>query len=89
MIFGGPFGMFENGVNGQLWSRYPDVKFQQATGLQVKKNQSEYFGAGEDTIYLSGMAAGAALRTDRSATSSRSGFPRSCATSTRSPSARR
>ena len=26
--------------------------------LQVKPNQSEYFGAAEDTIYLSGMAAG-------------------------------
>ena len=62
MIFGCSFGMFENGVNGQLYSKYPDVKFEQATGLQVKKNQSEYFGAGEDTIYLSGMAAGAATK---------------------------
>lgn len=62
MIFGCSFGMFENGVNGQLYSRYPDVLFEQATGLQVKKNQSEYFGAGEDTIYLSGMAAGAATK---------------------------
>jgi basic membrane protein A and related proteins len=62
MIFGCSFGMFENGVNGQLYSRYPDVLFEQATGLQVKKNQSEYFGAGEDTIYLSGMAAGAASK---------------------------
>lgn len=62
MIFGCSFGMFENGVNGQLYSRYPDVLFEQATGLQIKKNQSEYFGAGEDTIYLSGMAAGAASK---------------------------
>ena len=62
MIFGCSFGMFENGVNGQLYSKYPDVLFEQATGLQVKKNQSEYFGAGEDTIYLSGMAAGAATK---------------------------
>lgn len=60
MIFGCSFGMFENGVNGQLYKKYPDVLFEQATGLQIKKNQSEYFGAGEDTIYLSGMAAGAA-----------------------------
>ena len=36
--------------------------FEQATGTQIKKNQSEYFGAGEDTIYLSGMAAGAAIK---------------------------
>ncbi len=62
MIFGCSFGMFENGVNGQLYSKYPDVLFEQATGLQIKKNQSEYFGAGEDTIYLSGMAAGAATK---------------------------
>jgi basic membrane protein A len=62
MIFGCSFGMLENGVNGQLYSKYPDALFEQATGLQIKKNQSEYFGAGEDTIYLSGMAAGAASK---------------------------
>lgn len=62
MIFGCTYGMFENGVNGQLYKKYPDVLFEQATGLQIKKNQSEYFGAGEDTIYLSGMAAGAASK---------------------------
>jgi basic membrane protein A len=62
MIFGCSFGNFENGVNGQLYQKYPDVLFEQATGLQIKKNQSEYFGAGEDTIYLSGMAAGAASK---------------------------
>jgi basic membrane protein A len=62
IIFGCTFGMFENGVNGQLYKKYPDVLFEQATGLQIKKNQSEYFGAGEDTIYLSGMAAGAASK---------------------------
>ncbi len=65
MIFGCSFGMFENGVNGQLYNKYPDVKFEQATGLQIKKNQSEYFGAGEDTIYLSGMAAGAASKNNQ------------------------
>ena len=62
MIFGCSFGNFENGVNGQLYKKYPDVLFEQATGTQIKKNQSEYFGAGEDTIYLSGMAAGAASK---------------------------
>src|SRR6185437_9743368 len=53
MIFGCSFGQLENGVNGQLYAKYPEVLFEQATGLQIKKNQSEYFGAGEDTIYLS------------------------------------
>lgn len=62
MIFGTSFGMFELGVNGQLYAKYPKVLFEQATGLQIKPNQSEYFGAGEDTIYLSGMAAGAATK---------------------------
>jgi basic membrane lipoprotein Med (substrate-binding protein (PBP1-ABC) superfamily) len=62
MIFGTSFGMFELGVNGQLWQKYPNIKFEQATGTQVEKNQSEYFGAAEDTIYLSGMAAGAATK---------------------------
>ena len=54
--------MFELGVNGQLWQKYPKVIFEQATGTQVKKNQAQYFGAAEDTIYLSGMAAGAATK---------------------------
>ena len=62
MIFGCSFGIFENGVNGQLYKKYPDMIFEQATGPQIKKNQAEYFGAGEDTIYLSGMAAGAACK---------------------------
>ncbi len=31
-------------------------------GQQIEPNQSEYFGAAEDTIYLSGMAAGAATK---------------------------
>jgi basic membrane protein A len=62
MIFGTSFGEFELGVNGQLYSKYPKVLFEQATGTQIKPNQSEYFGAAEDTIYLSGMAAGAATK---------------------------
>ncbi len=62
MIFGCSFGNFSNGVNGQLYAKYPDVLFEEATGTQIKKNQAQYFGAGEDTIYLSGMAAGAASK---------------------------
>jgi basic membrane protein A len=62
MIFGTSFGMFSFGVNGQLWQKYPKVIFEEATGSQVEKNQAQYFGAAEDTIYLSGMAAGAATK---------------------------
>jgi len=40
----------------------PDVKFEMATGTIVQKNMAEYYGAGEDAIYLSGIAAGAATK---------------------------
>ncbi|MFN2629804.1 MAG: BMP family ABC transporter substrate-binding protein [Gaiellaceae bacterium] len=43
-------------------AKYPDVKFEMATGTVQKANLAEYFGAGEDAIYLSGMAAGAATK---------------------------
>ena len=89
MIVGCSFGMFENGVNGQLYKKYPDVLFEQATGTQIKKNQSEYFGAGEDTIYLSGWRRGPRARRGLSATSSRSAFPRSCVIRTHLRSVRR
>jgi basic membrane protein A len=38
------------------------VKFEQATGTDTASNLSEYFGAAEDTVFLSGMAAGAATK---------------------------
>ena len=58
LIFGTSFGFF----NKQLAAKYPDVLFEQATGTDLAKNLSEYFGRAEDTIYLSGMAAGAATK---------------------------
>ena len=42
--------------------KHPDVKFEQATGYKTSANLAEYFGAGEESIYLSGMAAGAATK---------------------------
>jgi basic membrane protein A len=42
--------------------KHSDVYFEQATGTAQSKNLAEYFGAGEDTIFLSGMAAGAASK---------------------------
>jgi basic membrane protein A len=42
--------------------KYPDVKFEMCTGTVMSKNMSEYYGAGEDAIYLSGIAAGAASK---------------------------
>jgi len=42
--------------------KYPDVYFEHATGYKSGKNFANYFGAGEDSIYLSGIAAGAATK---------------------------
>jgi basic membrane protein A len=58
VIFGTSFGFFSK----KLAAKYPDVLFEQATGTDLSKNMAEYFGAGEDSIYLSGMAAGAATK---------------------------
>lgn len=44
--------------------KHPDVKFEHATGIPNDiKNFGTYFGAGEESLYLSGMAAGAATKT--------------------------
>jgi basic membrane protein A and related proteins len=58
MIFGTSYGYFDK----QLAAKYPNVLFEQATGTDQAKNLSEYFGAAEDTVFLSGMAAGAASK---------------------------
>src|SRR5436305_6364842 len=48
MIFGTSYGFFDK----KLAAKYPDVKFEQATGTDLAPNLAEYFGAGEDTIIL-------------------------------------
>jgi basic membrane protein A and related proteins len=58
MIFGTSYGYFDK----KLAAKYPQVRFEQATGTEQAKNLAEYFGAAEDTIFLSGMAAGAATK---------------------------
>ena len=58
LIFATSYGY----VTPAVAAKYPDVRFEQATGTMVAKNVSEYFGAAEDTVYLSGMAAGAAAK---------------------------
>jgi basic membrane protein A len=60
MIFATSFG-FQSAMVAAA-KKHPDVKFEMATGTAVSKNMAEYFGAGEDSIYLSGMAAGAATK---------------------------
>jgi basic membrane protein A and related proteins len=61
MIFATSYGM----ITKQLAAKYPDVLFEQATGTDLSKNLAEYFGRAEDTIFLSGMAAGAASKTGK------------------------
>src|SRR5213593_2715227 len=58
LIFGTSYGYFDK----KLAAKYPSVLFEQATGTDRAKNLSEYFGAAEDTVFLSGMAAGAATK---------------------------
>src|SRR5579885_1016771 len=61
MIFGTSYGFFDKA----LAAKYPNVLFEQATGTDVAKNLAEYFGRAEDTVFLSGMAAGAAASAAR------------------------
>jgi basic membrane protein A and related proteins len=61
MIFATSYGM----ITKQLAAKYPDVLFEQATGTDLSKNLAEYFGRAEDTVFLSGMAAGAASKTGK------------------------
>jgi basic membrane lipoprotein Med (substrate-binding protein (PBP1-ABC) superfamily) len=59
MIFATSYGY----VSKAFAAKYPQVIFEQATGTDQSANLGEYFGAAEDTVFLSGMAAGAASKT--------------------------
>src|SRR5471032_1069081 len=59
LIFATSYGF----VTPAIAAKYPNVLFEQATGTDTAKNLSEYFGAAEDTVFLSGMAAGPASKT--------------------------
>ena len=61
LIFATSYGY----ITPQVAKKYPNVLFEQATGTYQAKNVAEYFGAAEDTIFLSGMAAGAASKTGK------------------------
>jgi len=60
IIFATSFG-FQPAMDAAS-KKYPDVKFEMATGTIIHKNMAEYYGRGEDAIYLSGIAAGAATK---------------------------
>ena len=61
IIFATSFG-YQNAMVAAA-KKNPDVKFEMATGYLSSKNMADYYGAGEDAIYLSGIAAGAATKT--------------------------
>ncbi|MBU3702006.1 MAG: BMP family ABC transporter substrate-binding protein [Acidimicrobiia bacterium] len=69
IIFGTSYG-FQDAM-AEAAAKYPDVKFEQATGDKltggktVPKNYAELWGAGEDTLYLSGIAAGKATKNNK------------------------
>ena len=44
---------------------HPDVYFEHATGADTSSNLAVYYGAGEDSNYLAGMAAGAATKSGK------------------------
>ena len=58
IIFATSFGYGDTLM--ELAEEYPNVYFEHATGLASSENLATYFGASEDTIYLTGIAAGAA-----------------------------
>jgi basic membrane protein A len=60
IIFATSFG-FQGAMKAEA-AKHPDVKFEMATGTYTSKNMTEYYGAGEDGIFLAGMAAGAAAK---------------------------
>jgi basic membrane protein A len=64
IIFAASFG-FGDAMKAAA-EKYPDVKFLHATGIPNDiKNFGTYFGAGEQSLYLSGMAAGKATRANQ------------------------
>ncbi|MDQ2648463.1 MAG: BMP family ABC transporter substrate-binding protein [Actinomycetota bacterium] len=58
IIFATSFGYGD--ALAELSEKHPDVYFEHATGVDTGDNLATYFGASEDTIYLTGLAAGAA-----------------------------
>jgi basic membrane protein A and related proteins len=60
IIFATSFGFMD--AMAAAAKKHPDVYFEHATGFKSGKNFANYFGAAEDAIYLSGMAAGAATK---------------------------
>jgi basic membrane lipoprotein Med (substrate-binding protein (PBP1-ABC) superfamily) len=63
LIFGTSFGFQDAFVESA--AKHLDVCFEFATGFKTGPNMSQFYGAGEDTDYLTGMAAGAASKSGK------------------------
>ena len=63
LIFGTSFGYGDAML--KVAKKYPNVKFEWATGYKTSKNLGTYFGAAEEARYLSGIAAGAASKSGK------------------------
>jgi len=69
IIFATSYGYEEQ--MAEAAAKYPNVKFEQATGdfmtsgKSTPANYAEFWGAGEDTLYLAGMAAGKATKNNQ------------------------
>jgi basic membrane lipoprotein Med (substrate-binding protein (PBP1-ABC) superfamily) len=63
IIFATSFG-FQDAMAAAA-KKNPTVYFEMATGFKLDKNLAEFFGAGEDTDYLAGIAAGAATKSGK------------------------
>ena len=63
VIFGTSFGFQDAFV--EVAAAHPEVCFEFATGYLSAPNLSQFYGAAEDTDYLTGMAAGAASKTGK------------------------
>ncbi len=60
LIFGTSFG-FQDAFFDEA-GKHPEICFEFATGYKTAANMSQFYGRGEDTDYLVGMAAGAATK---------------------------
>lgn len=63
IIFATSFGYMDQVI--AVAERYPDVKFEHATGFKTSDNVGTYFGAAEEARYLSGMAAGSVTESNQ------------------------
>jgi basic membrane protein A and related proteins len=63
VIIGTSFGFQDAFVESA--AKHLDVCFEFATGFKTGPNMSQFYGAGEDTDYLTGMAAGAASKSGK------------------------